>query len=247
MRTPEPPPLPEDLEALLRHLRLPHIRRLLQTCSPRPRQTLEPPEVLKALLQRSSPDGALRTCDTTKGSELPRGKTSRPGTKALSHPGTYPASASDTPVGAAPGEPRGLPPVGTGKSFSSEAIGQAAVGVGIRSPGRPRRPRRARARSPSRRHVTRAVGRTCPSQLIVVESDVELAMSLDAAKDPSVSSMPPTKALDRRQFDLHPVHFDEPCRSTHGRRRSTASCTMPMSASQQVTACGSSKLRAGRG
>jgi hypothetical protein len=37
MRTPEPPPLPDDLEALLRRLRLPHIRRAAPEVPPPPR------------------------------------------------------------------------------------------------------------------------------------------------------------------------------------------------------------------
>lgn len=50
MRTPEPPPLPADLEALLRRLRLPHIRTaapdVLATAKS---QRWEPAEVLRSL------------------------------------------------------------------------------------------------------------------------------------------------------------------------------------------------------
>ena len=50
MRTPEPPPLDGDLEALLRRLRLPHIRRAAPEVIATARaQRWEPAEVLKAL------------------------------------------------------------------------------------------------------------------------------------------------------------------------------------------------------
>ena len=85
MRTPEPPPLPEDLEALLRHLRLPHIRRaapdVLATAKA---QRWEPAEVLKALLSeelagRSAPH--LRHDERQRASRA--GRPSRPGTTRL--------------------------------------------------------------------------------------------------------------------------------------------------------------------
>jgi DNA replication protein DnaC len=51
MRTPEPPPLPEDLETLLRRLRLPHIRRAAPEVLATARsQRWEPAEVLRSLL-----------------------------------------------------------------------------------------------------------------------------------------------------------------------------------------------------
>ena len=51
MRTPEPPPLAEDLEALLRRLRLPHIRRAAPEVIATARaQRWEPTEVLRTLL-----------------------------------------------------------------------------------------------------------------------------------------------------------------------------------------------------
>ena len=77
MRTPEPPPLPEDLEALLRHLRLPHIRRaapdVLATAKA---QRWEPAEVLKALLSEELA-GRERSALATrrKAASFPSGKT----------------------------------------------------------------------------------------------------------------------------------------------------------------------------
>jgi DNA replication protein DnaC len=50
VRAPEPPPLAEDLEALLRRLRLPHIRRAAPEVIATARaQRWEPAEVLKIL------------------------------------------------------------------------------------------------------------------------------------------------------------------------------------------------------
>jgi len=51
VRTPEAPPLPDDLEALLRRLRLPHIRRAAPEVLATARaQRWEPAEVLRTLL-----------------------------------------------------------------------------------------------------------------------------------------------------------------------------------------------------
>src|SRR5436305_9310635 len=51
MRAPEPPPLAEDLEALLRRMRLPHIRRAAPEVIATARsQRWEPAEVLRVLL-----------------------------------------------------------------------------------------------------------------------------------------------------------------------------------------------------
>jgi hypothetical protein len=51
MRAPEPPPLAEDIEALLRRLRLPHIRRAAPEVIATARaQRWEPAEVLQSLL-----------------------------------------------------------------------------------------------------------------------------------------------------------------------------------------------------
>ena len=51
MRTPSAPPLPDDLEALLRRLRLPHIRRAApEVLATAKAQRWEPAEVLRSLL-----------------------------------------------------------------------------------------------------------------------------------------------------------------------------------------------------
>jgi DNA replication protein DnaC len=75
--TPAPPPLPDDLEGLLRRLRLPYVRRLapevLQTAKA---QRWEPAEILRVLLAEEAAGREKATIGTRRrASGLPTGKT----------------------------------------------------------------------------------------------------------------------------------------------------------------------------
>ena len=144
---PAAPPLPADLEALLRRLRLPHLRR----CAPEviataKAQRWDPAEVLKAVLVEEAAGrerSALATRRAAAG--FPTGKTFH----------AWDATASSIP---APTQHalRTLEwvhrrenlvvcgPSGTGKTFFLEALGQHAVDQGLQGrlvhPGGPRRP-----------------------------------------------------------------------------------------------------------
>ncbi len=140
MRTPEPPPLPEDLEALLRHLRLPHIRRaapdVLATAKA---QRWEPAEVLKALLSEELA-GRERSALATrrKAASFPSGKTFEAwDEKASSIPAPTQQALRTLEWVRRRENLVVCGPSGTGKSFFLEAIGQAAVGSASRSPGSP--------------------------------------------------------------------------------------------------------------
>ena len=77
MRTPEPPPLPEDLETLLRRLRLPHIRRAAPEVLATARsQRWEPAEVLRSLLGEELAGRERSALQTRrKAASFPSGKT----------------------------------------------------------------------------------------------------------------------------------------------------------------------------
>ena len=77
VRTPEPPPLADEIETLLRRFRLPHIRRAAPEVLATARtQRWEPAEVLKALLSEEL-TGRERSALATrrKAAAFPTGKT----------------------------------------------------------------------------------------------------------------------------------------------------------------------------
>ncbi len=130
---PTAPPLPEDVEALLRRLRLPHIRGLApEVVATAKAQRWEPVEVLRALFTAEAA-GRERSALATRRAGFPTGKTFD----------AWKAEASSIP---APTQQalRTLEwvhrrenlvvcgPSGTGKTFLLEALGQEAVQAGLR-------------------------------------------------------------------------------------------------------------------
>ena len=210
-----PPPLPEDVEALLRRLRLPHIRRhapeVLATANA---QRWEPVEVLRALLAEEVAGRDRSSLATRRAAAgFPTGKTFD----------AWKPEASSIP---APTQQalRTLEwvhrrenlvvcgPSGTGKTFLLEALGPArrrARPEGrLVHPGRPRRaapppPRRRHrhqgdrprpARRPRRRRRHRAAARSPPTP----------------PRASTAWSTPPTRnAPSRSRSNLHPAGFDE--------------------------------------
>ena len=132
---PAAPPLPDDLEALLRRLRLPHIRRLApEVLATAKAQRWEPAEVLRALFAEEAA-GRERSALATRrtAAAFPTGKTFD----------AWKAESSSIP---APTQQalRTLEwvhrrenlvvcgPSGTGKTFLLEALGQQAVEAGLK-------------------------------------------------------------------------------------------------------------------
>lgn len=127
---PGAPPLPEDLEALLRRLRLPHVRRhapeVLATAKA---QRWEPVEVLRALLSEEAAGRERSALATRRASAgFPTGKTFSAWTPE--------ASSIPAPTQHALRTLEWLHrkenlvvcgPSGTGKTFLLEALGQDAV------------------------------------------------------------------------------------------------------------------------
>lgn len=214
MRTPEPPPLPADLEALLRQMRLPHIRRAAPEVLATARaQRWEPAEVLRVLLSEEVL-GRERSSTSTrrKAAGFPTGKTFEAWDPALSVIPVPTQSALRTLEWI--GRRENLVvcgPSGTGKTMFLEALGQAAVEAGRRVSwfsledlGVLIRAHRADDT------VTKAITRVLRADLVVVDDIGLLPVPLDAAEG---LYRLVDAAYERRSVaissNLHPSGFDE--------------------------------------
>ncbi|MEP6816435.1 MAG: ATP-binding protein, partial [Marmoricola sp.] len=181
---PAPPPLPEDVETLLRRLRLPHIRRHApEVVATAKAQRWEPVEVLRALLGEEAigrERSALATRRAAAG--FPTGKTFeawQPGASSIPAP-TQQALRTLGWVG------RGenlvvCGPSGTGKTFLLEALGHQAVEAGLKVAWFTLEDlgvllRRHRADDT----VTRAIARVLRADLVVVDDIGLLPVAQDA-------------------------------------------------------------------
>ena len=214
MRTPEPPPLTDDLEALLRRLRLPHIRRAAPEVIATARaQRWEPTEVLKALLTEEL-TGRERSALATrrKAAAFPTGKTFdawEP--KSSSIPAPTQSSLRTLEWVKRRENLVVCGPSGTGKTFFLEALGQTAVEAGMKVAWFTLEDLGALVR----RHrvddsVTKAVNRILGSELIVVDDIGLLPVSSDAAEG---LYRLVDAAYEKRSVavssNLHPAGFDE--------------------------------------
>ena len=214
MRAPEPPPLPEDLESLLRRLRLPHIRRAApEVPGHRPLATLGAGRSAACPAgRRAGRPGALGLTDSAQSGQLPLGQDLRGlGTQGLFHPRSHPGRPAHARMGAPAENLVVCGPSGTGKTFFLEALGQAAVEAGIKVAWFALEDlgvlvRRHRADDT----VTRAVGRILAAELVVVDDIGLLPVSLDAAEG---LYRLVDAAYERRSVavssNLHPSGFDE--------------------------------------
>jgi DNA replication protein DnaC len=211
---PAPPPLPDDLEALLRRLRLPRIRRHApQVIATARAQRWEPAEVLRALLTEEAA-GRERSALATRraAAAFPTGKTF----------GSWHAGASSIP---APTQQalRTLEwvhrrenlvvcgPSGTGKTFLLEALGQQAVEAGLKVAWFTLEDlgvllRRHRADDT----VSKAIARVLRADLAVVDDIGLLPVAQDAAEG---LYRLVDAAYEKRSVavssNLHPAAFDE--------------------------------------
>src|SRR5438105_836921 len=214
MRTPEPPPLPEDLEALLRRMRLPHIRRTAPEVLATARaQRWEPAEVLRVLLIEELA-GRERSSTATRraAAGFPTGKTFEAWDPALSSIPAPTQSALRALEWIGRRENLVLcGPSGTGKTMFLEALGQVAVEAGLRvawfsleSLGVLIRAHRADDT------VTKAIARILRADLVVVDDVGLLAVGPDAAEG---LYRLVDAAYERRSVaissNLHPSGFDE--------------------------------------
>jgi DNA replication protein DnaC len=211
---PTAPPLPDDLEALLRRLRLPHIRRLApEVLATAKAQRWEPAEVLRALFGEEAA-GRERSALATRraAAAFPTGKTFD----------VWKSAASSIP---APTQQalRTLEwvhrrenlvvcgPSGTGKTFLLEALGQQAVETGLKVAWFTLEDlgvllRRHRADDT----VSKAIARVLRADLVVVDDIGLLPVAQDAAEG---LYRLVDAAYEKRSVaissNLHPAAFDE--------------------------------------
>ncbi|HUY63420.1 MAG TPA: IS21-like element helper ATPase IstB [Acidimicrobiales bacterium] len=214
MRAPEPPPLADDIETLLRRLRLPHIRRAAPEVIATARaQRWEPAEVLKALLSEEL-TGRERSALATrrKVAAFPTGKTFEAWDPASSSIPAPTQSSLRTLEWVRRRENLVVcGPSGTGKTFFLEALGQSAVEAGLKVAWFTLEDlgvlvRRHRADD----SLTKAVARILRSELIAVDDIGLLPVSSDAAEG---LYRLVDAAYEKRSVaissNLHPSGFDE--------------------------------------
>lgn len=211
---PVAPPLPPDLETLLRRLRLPHIRRhapdVLATAKA---QRWDPAEVLRALLAEEAAGrerSALATRRAAAG--FPTGKTFEAWTPQASSIPAATQQALRTLEWV--GRRENLVvcgPSGTGKTFLLEALGQQAVQTGLKVAWFTLEDlgvllRRHRADDT----VTKAIARVLRADIVVVDDIGLLPVAQDAAEG---LYRLVDAAYEKRSVaissNLHPAAFDE--------------------------------------
>jgi DNA replication protein DnaC len=211
---PTAPPLPADVETLLRRLRLPHVRRHApEVVATAKAQRWEPVEILRALLAEEVAGrdrSALATRRTAAG--FPTGKTFeawQPEASSIPQP-TQQALRTLEWVG----RRENLVvcgPSGTGKTFLLEALGQQAVESGLKVAWFTLEDLGALLR----RHraddtVTKAIARVLRADLVVVDDIGLLPVAQDAAEG---LYRLVDAAYEKRSIavssNLHPAAFDE--------------------------------------
>ncbi len=211
---PSAPPLPEEVEALLRQLRLPHIRHLApEIVATAKAQRWEPIEVLKALFTEEVA-GRQRSALATRrrAAGFPTGKTFhawKPEASSIPHP-TQQALRTlewvhrrENLVVCGPS--------GTGKTFFLEALGQHAVEAGLKVAWFSLEDLGALLR----RHraddtVTKAIARVLRADVIMIDDIGLLPVATDAAEG---LYRLVDAAYEKRSVaissNLHPAGFDE--------------------------------------
>jgi DNA replication protein DnaC len=211
---PSAPPLPADLEALLRRLRLPHIRRhapeVLATAKA---QRWDPAEVLRVLFAEEVA-GRDRSALATRriSAAFPTGKTFQAWQPQVSSIPAPTQQALRTLEWVRRRENLVVcGPSGTGKTFLLEALGQLAVEQGLRVAwfsleNLGMLVRRHRADDT----VTKAIARVLRADLVVVDDIGLLAVANDAAEG---LYRLVDAAYEKRSVavssNLHPAAFDE--------------------------------------
>ena len=211
---PMAPPLPADLEALLRRLRLPHIRATAPEVIATARaQRWEPVEVLKALFAAEAA-GRERSALATRraAAAFPTGKTFDAWTPEASSIPAPTQQALRTLEWVSRAENLVVcGPSGTGKTFLLEALGQHAVEQGLKVAWFTLEDlgvllRRHRADDT----VTKAIARVLRADLVVVDDIGLLPVAQDAAEG---LYRLVDAAYEKRSIaissNLHPAAFDE--------------------------------------
>jgi DNA replication protein DnaC len=213
MRTPEAPPLPAELDALLRRMRLPYLRRAApEVCATARAQRWEPAEVLRVLMAEEvrGRDAATRSI-RRRAAGFPSGKTFEgwlPERSTIPRP-TQQALMTLEWVGRAENVAL-CGPSGTGKSHFCEALGHAVIEAGMRVAWFSFESLTATiTRAKVDASVSRVVARICRSELIVIDDIGMLPSGQDAAE---AFYRVVDAAYEKRSVavtsNLHPAGFD---------------------------------------
>jgi DNA replication protein DnaC len=213
MRAPEAPPLPDELVALLRRMRLPYLRKAApQVCATARAQRWDPAEVLRVLLAEevAGRDSATRRM-RRRAAGFPSGKTfdSWRAVDSSIPPATQAALRTLEWVGRA--ENLAVTgPSGTGKSHFIEALGHAVIDAGMRVAWFSLESLTATlARAKVDASVSRVVARICRADLVVVDDIGMLPAGQEAAE---AFYRVVDVAYERRSVavssNLHPAGFD---------------------------------------
>jgi DNA replication protein DnaC len=213
-RTPTPPPLDDQLEVLLRRMRLPHIRRVApEVLATAKAQRWDPAEVLRVLLTEEVAGRDRSSLATRRArAAFPTGKTFDGWDAALSSIPAPTQAALRTLEWISRAENLVVcGPAGTGKTFLLEALGQAAVETGkhlawftLETLGVLVRRHRADD------SVTKAITRILHADLVIIDDIGLLPVGPDAAEG---LYRLVDAAYERRSIaissNLHPSGFDE--------------------------------------
>lgn len=213
MKAPAPPPLPDELTALLKRMRLPYLRRAApEVCATARAQRWDPAEVLKVLLTEevAGRDDATRR-NRRRAAGFPTGKTFDswlPDRSSIPLP-TQTALRTLEWVGRA--ECLAVTgPSGSGKSHFVEALGHAVIDAGMRVSWFSLETLTATlGRAKVDASISRVVARICRAELVVIDDIGMLPAGQEAAE---AFYRVIDAAYERRSVavtsNLHPAGFD---------------------------------------
>lgn len=213
MKAPDPPPLPDELTALLRRMRLPYLRKAApEVCATARAQRWDPAEVLKVLFTEevAGRDDATRR-NRRRAAGFPTGKTFDswlPDRSSIPLP-TQTALRTLEWVGRA--ECLAVTgPSGSGKSHFVEALGHAVIDAGMRVSWFSLETLTATlGRAKVDASISRVVARICRAELVVIDDIGMLPAGQEAAE---AFYRVIDAAYERRSVavtsNLHPAGFD---------------------------------------
>jgi DNA replication protein DnaC len=213
VKPPTPPPIPDELTAVLRRMRLPYVRAAAPDVLATARaQRWDPAEVLRVLLEEEAAgrDAATRR-QRRKAAGFPAGKTFESWRDGDSSIPTATQSALRTLEWVGRAENLAVAgPSGTGKSHFVEALAHAVIDAGMRVAWFTLESLTLTlGRAKVDASINRVIARICRSELIVVDDIGQLPAGQDAAE---AFYRVADAAYERRSVavtsNLHPSGFD---------------------------------------
>ena len=213
MKAPEPPPLPDELTALLRRMRLPYLRAAApEVIATAKAQRWDPAEVLRVLLAQevAGRDRATRAT-RRRAAGLPAGKTFETWSEQKSSIPAPTQAALRTLEWVGRAENLAIcGPSGTGKSHFCEAVAHAVIDAGMRVSWFSLETLTATmARAKVDASINRVVTKICRAELIVIDDIGMLPAGQDAAE---AFYRVIDAAYERRSVavtsNIHPSGFD---------------------------------------